>query len=63
MTVGELTATLAIPIDVEFRNSEGAYLITVRSSQNVFRTSAVARWWPEDREKIVVFLDERKISK
>lgn len=59
----DLVNTLTIPVDVEFRDSEAEYLFTRKSNKcDDFLGLKVVRWWPESREKIVVFLDFANVS-
>lgn len=60
MSVRELVTTLTIPIEVEVYGGEAEYLFT-RSSADC-EDLTVIRWWPESREKIVVFLDFAGLS-
>ena len=58
MLLYHLVTTLTIPIEIEFRGSNAEYLFTSSSADcNEFYNYTVIRWWPESREKIVVFLD------
>lgn len=58
MSVRELVTTLTVPIEVEVYGGEAEYLFTRKSNKcDDFLGLKVIRWWPESREKIVVFLD------
>lgn len=63
MSVRELVTTLTVPIEVEIYGGEAEYLFT-RSSidcEDLYDLTVI-RWWPESREKIVVFLDFAGLS-
>lgn len=59
MDLFQLIEGLPVPIDIEFRGSKAEYLFTKKSNDDCedFYNFTVIRWWPESREKIVVFLD------
>lgn len=58
MTLKDMVDTLAVPIQVELYDVRCALIDTRLSSQLFsFNDFKVLRWWPESREKIVVFID------
>jgi hypothetical protein len=58
MLLYHLITTLTIPIEIELHDVNAKYLFAVPSTNcKGFYNYTVIRWWPESREKIVVFLD------